>query len=197
MSKIFSRLRTGVTPKVVLLCCLISAFVGFSASSALAASESGPTRGNALIWPVLKKGAGNTPVRALQYLLRSKGCEIVIDGKFGSQTEGAVKRYQRARKLKVDGIVGAYTWESLVPALRRGSRGDAVRAAQTLVNWHFHDWSDAHHTQYGQIRVDGDFGKVTERAMRTFQEGIGIITVNGRVNDATWCYLSGGRLDGE
>ena len=40
-----------------------------------------------------------------------------IDGKIGSRTIGAIKRFQRAEKLKVDGIVGKQTWTRLVKYL--------------------------------------------------------------------------------
>lgn len=36
-----------------------------------------------------------------------------IDGKFGPRTRGAVREFQRAKGLKVDGIVGPKTWEEL------------------------------------------------------------------------------------
>ncbi len=36
-----------------------------------------------------------------------------IDGKIGSRTISAIKRFQRAEKLKADGIVGRKTWSQL------------------------------------------------------------------------------------
>ena len=36
-----------------------------------------------------------------------------LDGVFGSQTYNAVRRYQAARGLTVDGIIGCNTWRSL------------------------------------------------------------------------------------
>ena len=36
-----------------------------------------------------------------------------VDGVYGERTERAVKAFQRARKLKVDGVVGAVTWHAL------------------------------------------------------------------------------------
>ncbi len=36
-----------------------------------------------------------------------------IDGKIGSRTIGAIKRFQRAERLKVDGVVGRLTWTRL------------------------------------------------------------------------------------
>lgn len=43
------------------------------------------------------------------YTLGGFGC----DGSFGSSTEKAVKKFQKAKGLKVDGIVGQKTWKAL------------------------------------------------------------------------------------
>ena len=195
MNKYKSQRKSSISAWIVLSCCLINALFFLPASPAQAAgSESGPIHNDGLIWPVLKLGARKPSVRALQYLLRSRGYKVVVDGKFEKQTQDAVKRYQRAHKLKVDGVVAAYTWEAVLPTLQRGSSGDAVRATQTLLNWQL---SSRSAKKSGQIPVDGDYGEVTERAVRTFQQSIGIMTVTGKVADPAWCYLLGGRFDGE
>lgn len=38
---------------------------------------------------------------------------LAVDGRYGSQTAGAVKRYQRNHGLVVDGKVGPQTWRAL------------------------------------------------------------------------------------
>ena len=67
---------------------------------------------------MLKKGSKGDDVLALQILLRGLGyngkMSKKLDGIFGSNTEGAVKLYQKAKGLTVDGIVGAQTWGSLL-----------------------------------------------------------------------------------
>ena len=62
---------------------------------------------------VLKRGARGEAVKYLQWFLVNKGFKIKIDGLFGPATEEAVLRYQENTGLKVDGIVGAKTWEQL------------------------------------------------------------------------------------
>ncbi|MEO6907769.1 MAG: peptidoglycan-binding protein [Abditibacteriaceae bacterium] len=137
-------------------------------------------------------------VKALQYVLHSKGYKVAIDGYFGAQTQKYVRQFQQARKLHMTGVVEAYTWETLVPLLHRGSQGDAVRAIQILLNWQFKDWNpESVERKPGQIRVDGTYGKVTEKSVRTFQEAISVIQVNGKTDYGTWCCLLGGHLDGE
>lgn len=65
----------------------------------------------------LKKGCTGEDVRALQILLSGRGYNGNMhtpDGKFGANTEGAVKLYQKAKGLTVDGIVGQKTMASLL-----------------------------------------------------------------------------------
>lgn len=65
----------------------------------------------------LKKGMSGEDVRALQILLKGRGYNGNMhtpDGKFGSNTQGAVKLYQKAKGLTVDGIAGEKTLKSLM-----------------------------------------------------------------------------------
>ena len=72
--------------------------------------------------PILRKGSSGNAVKTLQRLLRqleyvnSDGkTYITVDGSFGSNTEAAVKRYQKNRGAKnPDGIVGIWTWNKLL-----------------------------------------------------------------------------------
>ena len=59
--------------------------------------------------PELRIGSSGEPVRWLQQRLT-----IAVDGDFGSQTDGAVKSFQRAGGLTDDGVVGPKTWAALV-----------------------------------------------------------------------------------
>ena len=67
---------------------------------------------------VLRKGSEGEQVEALQRLLSTHGYNLgsknPFDGDFGSKTDAAVKAYQKAKGLTVDGIVGAETWGSLL-----------------------------------------------------------------------------------
>lgn len=62
---------------------------------------------------VLKTGSTGQEVRYLQRLLTENGHTLETDGKFGAKTCAAVKGYQEAAGLEVDGIVGPLTWAAL------------------------------------------------------------------------------------
>lgn len=59
--------------------------------------------------PLLRRGMRSEDVRHAQQLLRIKA-----DGKFGEETEAAVRAYQARRKLEADGVVGPQTWKALL-----------------------------------------------------------------------------------
>lgn len=66
---------------------------------------------------VLKKGSKNNHVKALQHLLIANGYSCGTygaDGDFGSSTLSAVKKYQKAVGITIDGVVGPATWEKLL-----------------------------------------------------------------------------------
>lgn len=66
----------------------------------------------------LKKGSTGSDVRELQTKLNSLGYDCgKVDGIFGTKTLAAVKRFQQANKLAVDGIVGKNTFKKLAQVL--------------------------------------------------------------------------------
>lgn len=64
---------------------------------------------------VLRKGDKGNQVKTLQRLLFAMGYySEKVDGDFGVKTNAAVKGYQKAKGLTVDGIVGKNTWSKLL-----------------------------------------------------------------------------------
>ena len=61
----------------------------------------------------IKKGRKGDAVKKLQQILNDKGYKLSVDGDFGSKTDAAVRAYQKANHLEVDGEVGEKTWGSL------------------------------------------------------------------------------------
>ncbi len=124
-------------------------------------------------FPTQSIGNRGTDVKAVQYLLN-----VGPDGVFGAGTERAVKDFQAAHGLAADGIVGSVTWSQLTPTLRLGSRGNAVRALQTLLN----------EKRSTKLVVDGIFGSGTLRAVKEFQSHAGIGR-DGVVGPTSWKQL--------
>lgn len=58
---------------------------------------------------VCRKGSKGDAVRTIQANVRS-----AVDGVFGTNTEAAVKTFQKKKGLTADGIVGPKTWQALI-----------------------------------------------------------------------------------
>ncbi|HAX30969.1 MAG TPA: hypothetical protein DCX96_06820 [Oscillibacter sp.] len=142
--------------------------------------------------PMLYRGCTGDAVKTLQEKLNAKGFNSGnVDGIFGAKTYAAVTAFQKANSLGVDGIVGKLTWAKLYdatpvnvtpvttqPMLRTGSRGDAVRKLQELLNA----------KGYTCGSVDGIFGSKTYAAVLAFQKANGL-AADGIVGSLTWGKL--------
>jgi len=63
---------------------------------------------------VLRRGATGPHVGDLQRLLNARNkAALAVDNSFGPKTDAAVRAWQKARHLAVDGSVGPLTWASL------------------------------------------------------------------------------------
>jgi hypothetical protein len=66
-------------------------------------------------YPTLRRGSRSVYVLILQDALNTAGFAAgELDGAFGSQTESALRSYQRARSLSVDGVAGCAVWRRLM-----------------------------------------------------------------------------------
>ena len=132
--------------------------------------------------PVLKKGSNDPAVRDLQEALKALGYDPgPVDGIFGTKTESAVKTFQQAREIAVDGVVGRVTWINIDeadqshPVLRVGSTGLPVRRLQSRMSAVGFDTGG----------VDGRFGAKTEAAVKKLQQDSNL-SVDGVVGPQTW-----------
>lgn len=69
--------------------------------------------------PTLRKGSSGSYVTLMQTMLIQRGFSCGscgADGKFGSDTQYALKKFQQAAGLGVDGVCGAKTWAALESA---------------------------------------------------------------------------------
>ena len=64
--------------------------------------------------PLVKRGSSGEAVRKLQQLLNAAGASLEEDSSFGPATDAAVRAYQKAHGLEVDGEVGPKTWGKLL-----------------------------------------------------------------------------------
>ncbi|MFW6720667.1 peptidoglycan-binding protein [Streptomyces sp. MAR4 CNY-716] len=130
-------------------------------------------------WSTIDPGAVGATVKAVQHLITQRGTTLVADGDYGSVSVNAVKKFQAARGLVVDGQVGPKTWASLVYSLKQGSSGAHVRGLQTALN-----------KRSAGIAVDGDFGSVTNSAVRAYQS-VNRLVVDGVAGPKTWAAAVG------
>ena len=61
----------------------------------------------------MKSGQEGAAVKSAQQQLNVKGASLTADGRFGSKTAGAVRRFQKANSLPADGVIGPDTWSAL------------------------------------------------------------------------------------
>jgi peptidoglycan hydrolase-like protein with peptidoglycan-binding domain len=135
--------------------------------------------------PNLQKGSTDPAVRDLQEALKALGYDPgPIDGVFGTTIETAVKAFQQARGITVDGIVGKVTWINIdeadqsEPVLKIGSTGLPVRRAQKRMSL----------VGYDVGGVDGRYGTRTEAAVKMLQQQRGL-AVDGVVGPQTWSVI--------
>jgi peptidoglycan hydrolase-like protein with peptidoglycan-binding domain len=171
-----------------------------AATTAVTATTAATVTGQAQAlrpWPVLRQGANSAwprvTVRSLQYLLAAHGAKLAVTGTFDAKTKAAVVSFQRSRHLAVDGVAGSATWLALIPKLKLGSTGPAVRAVQDQAN--FRNLKDGH-----SLVVDGIYGAKTQAWVRGFQHAMAQetrgFTVNGIVDTITWHALVTEALSG-
>jgi peptidoglycan hydrolase-like protein with peptidoglycan-binding domain len=135
----------------------------------------------------LSNGSQGVSVRSVQKRLQMMGYDVAVDGRFGAQTQTAIKSFQQADGLAVDGVVGPKTMSAIQQAfatsvaqqliksgsvnhqsskrvtLNQGARGQLVEGLQRKLG-----------TLGYKIGADGHFGKQTKEAVRLFQSTHGL-----------------------
>lgn len=142
---------------------------------------------------LIRYGSRGQPVADIQQKLKQMGYDIgSVDGIFGQKTLAAVKAFQKAQGLPVDGIVGPNTWQALFGGpqpppspkpypgylISYGSQGSYVADIQQRLK----------QMGYNVGSVDGIFGQKTMAAVKAFQKAQGL-AVDGIVGAKTWDAL--------
>ena len=161
----------------------------------------------------LRRGSAGPDVAVVQAMLNRISQnypaipKVPATGAFGEATETSVRTFQSIFSLAVDGVVGKATWYKMVylyvgvlqlaelvskgqtyyavqfqfPGnLEEGDAGAEVEVLQYMLSL-LAQFSD---TLYAPA-MDGQFGPVTGRAVRTYQNWAGI-TPTGLVDERTW-----------
>lgn len=139
---------------------------------------------------LVRRGDRGPEVRWVQTRLTAHGHRLDVDGDFGPITESAVRAFQKARGLEVDGIVGPQTWAALssnptppAPAgpsriLRLGDQGAEVRKVRDrLIK-----------LGYTYLKPGDKWGKLQTVAVMDFQAR-NRLEVDGLVGPQTWKAL--------
>lgn len=77
----------------------------------------------------VQRGDSGPLVTEVQTILSGFSYTVAVDGKFGSQTERAVRSWQKSNGLTIDGIVGNETLTSLRSARRIGNQTQVTPTA--------------------------------------------------------------------
>ncbi len=128
--------------------------------------------------PELPLHAGATGQAVDDLRARLEALDIHSDdepGCFGPATERAVRAFQEARGLRVDGTVGPQTWSSLVEAgYRLGDRMLYLRSPMLRGDDVAHLQRDLGSLGFDTGRVDGIFGPHSAAAVTDFQRNAGL-----------------------
>jgi peptidoglycan hydrolase-like protein with peptidoglycan-binding domain len=161
--------------------------LGAPVVAAPAALAQSPTKPAHLGDRTLRPGASGADVKELQQALSQAGFKVKTDGKFGTGTLRAVKRFQRASRLKPTGTVDKKTVSALKRALRGSSAnvnggydpdnpdtghhslGDRIPVKRGMSGHDIKVLQDFLTRAGFKVSVDGEFGASTEKAVKKFE----------------------------
>ena len=166
----------------------------------------------------LRLGSSGGDVRTIQVQLNRISTDYplipkisVTNGVFGTETDDAVRAFQKTFNLTQEGIVGKATWykikyiyvavtnlaelnsegisiselsQQFVSDIRPGNVGDPVRVVQYYLSY-----IALFNNNIPRLTQDGIYGTATEDAVRAFQRAYAL-PITGIVNRETWNKMS-------
>lgn len=137
---------------------------------------------------VLKKGSKGDNVKKIQTKLNKVvGCNLKVDGIYGSATEKCVSKFQVVTGLKKTGLFDTNTYDILtkienetsnVKELKKGTKGNEVTQIQKKLN----------EIMWCNLVVDGSFGNLTKACIMKYQMNSNL-EVTGTINKITYYKL--------
>ena len=109
-------------------------------------------------------------VKNVQQYLKNLGYMDVVDGQYGNKTKASAIMFQANEELAADGEIGNVSYKVMqlttkkFTVLKKGVKSNAVKKMQTYL------------IKLGYLNsyADGDFGSVTEIAVKKFQKENGL-----------------------
>jgi peptidoglycan hydrolase-like protein with peptidoglycan-binding domain len=130
-----------------------------------------------LSWAECGKGCAGENVATIQLLLWTHNYATPLNGLFDSATINAIKAFQAASTLEVNGTVGQRTWPALIKKVQQGDRGLVVVALQRQLMAHG-----------ANLVPSGEFNQQTVSALQNYQLAQGLDT-SGTADPSTWNNL--------
>ena len=87
-------------------------YVKYEEDNAMSNTETGIT------YPTIRQGVKGDIVTMMQDILSKNGSTLQVDGIFGSGTASALRAFQKAHGLEVDGVCGPKTWAALLESAK-------------------------------------------------------------------------------
>jgi hypothetical protein len=135
---------------------------------------------------LLLRGSKGWDVSVLEFFLRAKGFGPgVVDGRYTWRTARAVRQYQRARHLAVDGVVGPKTLRSF--GVRAVSHRDArpVHGHRRIVRASLTFWARHYHLRPALVKALAWQESGWQRHVRSSAGAWGVM----QVTRGTWSYV--------
>ena len=135
---------------------------------------------------LLQRGSAGWDVSVLEFFLRARGFHPGrVDGRYRTKTMWAVRRYQRARHLLVDGIVGPQTLRTF--GVRAVSRSEAspARGRRRTVRASLEFWARRYRIRPALVKALAWHESGWQREVRSSVGAWGVM----QVTPGTWSYV--------